>query len=286
MDSTETENITGADIVKDGEGRQYHIGLAPGELAENIVIVGDPDRPERTKHLFSDIYLDKRVREFRTITGKIDEMDISIMSTGIGTDNTEICLIEIMQICKSPTIIRAGSCGSLQEFIAIGDLVISTGSVRLEQTSTFFVPEGYPAIANFEVILALTEAAGSLNTTFHVGLTASAAGFYGAQGRKIPGLPLRFPNLREDLSNLNVYNMEMETSTLFNLSQILKLRAGSVCAVYAKRLSDEFIPNDKKRIAEMNCLETAITSHKILRKMDLVKKQANKKHWVPSLSLE
>ncbi len=286
MDPKETENITGANLVKDGEGRQYHIGLAPGELAENIIIVGDPDRPERAKHFFSEIYLDKQVREFRTITGRIDEMDISIMSTGIGTDNTEICLIEIMQICKSPTIIRAGSCGSLQEFIGIGDLVISTGSVRLEQTSTFFVPEGYPAIANFEVILALTEAAGSLNTTFHVGLTASAAGFYGAQGRKVPGLPLRFPNLSDDLSKLNVYNMEMETSTLFNLSQILKLRAGSVCAVYAKRLSDEFIPNDKKKIAEMNCLETAINANKILRKMERIKKKTNKKYWAPSLSLE
>ena len=191
-----------------------------------------------------------------------------------------------MQICKSPTIIRAGSCGSLQGFIGIGGLVISTGSVRLEQTSTFFVPEGYPAIANFEVILALTEAAGSLNTTFHIGLTASAAGFYGAQGRKVLGLPLRFPNLCKDLSKLKVYNMEMETSTLFNLSQILKLRAGSVCAVYAKRLSDEFIPNDKKKIAEMNCLETAIKANKVLRKMDSIKKKTNKKYWVPSLSLE
>lgn len=286
MDPKETKNITGADIVKDREGRQYHIGLAPGELAENIVIVGDPDRPEKAKHFFSEIYLDKKVREFRTITGRIDEMDISIMSTGIGTDNTEICMIEIMQTCKSPTIIRAGSCGSLQGFIGIGDLVISTGSVRLEQTSTFFVPEGYPAIANFEVNLALIEAADSLNTTFHVGLTASAAGFYGAQGRKVPGLPLRFPNLSDDLSKINVYNMEMETSTLFNLSQILKLRAGSVCAVYAKRLSDEFIPNDKKKIAEMNCLETAITAHKILRKMEHIKKKTNKKHWTPSLSIE
>jgi len=105
-------NIKGADIVSDEEGRQYHIGLAKGELAENIVLVGDPKRPNLAKDFFSEIYFENQVREFKTITGRVENTEISIMSTGIGPSNIEICMVEIMQLCNSPTIIRAGSCGA------------------------------------------------------------------------------------------------------------------------------------------------------------------------------
>jgi uridine phosphorylase len=286
LSSKKIGDIESADIVKDKSGRQYHLGLAPGELAENIILVGDPERPEKMKDFFSEIFIDKQTREFRTITGKINDLEVSVLSTGIGPDNVEICLVEMMQITKSPTIIRAGSCGGLQEFISVGDLVISTGAVRLENTSTFFVPEGYPAVGSFEVILALNEAANHLEVNYHVGLTASASGFYGAQGREIPGLPTRFPSLPDDLAKLNVYNFEMETSTLFSLAQVMGFRVGTVCAVYVNRPKGKFIPNEMKDVAEKKCLKTAIKALEILHRMDEIKKDQNKPYWIPSLCLK
>lgn len=286
MNSRKIANIENADIVKDRFNRQYHIGLAPGELAENIVLVGDPNRPEKAREFFTEISIDTKTREFRAITGKINDLEISVLSTGIGTDNTEICLVEIMQITNNPTIIRAGSCGGLQKFINIGDLIISTGAVRLENTSTFFVPEGYPAVANYEVILALNEAARDCQVTYHIGLTATASGFYGAQGRKIPGLPVRFPSLSDDLAKINVYNFEMETSTLLNLAQVLGMRAGVICAVFANRLTNKFISNEKKGEAENMVLKAALRAFQILQKMDQIKNQKNIPYWIPSLCLK
>ncbi|MHA1975926.1 MAG: nucleoside phosphorylase [Candidatus Hodarchaeales archaeon] len=278
-------DIKGADIVSDNEGRQYHIGLAKGELAENVILVGDPTRPDLVKHLFTEIYFETQVREFRTITGRVGDTDISIMSTGIGTSNIEICMVEIMQICNSPTIIRAGSCGGLQLYINIGDLVISTGSVRCEDTSLYFIPEGYPAIADWEVILALTEAARKENYNYHIGLSASGSGFYGAQGREIPGLPVKNPSSINYLTQVRVLNFEMEASTLFNLAQIFGFRSGMVCSVFANRITSEFITNEFKHDAEINCVNTAIHGLKILEQMDAVKEQRKAKHWSPKMKL-
>ena len=285
MTKKKTGDIKGADIVSDKEGRQYHIGLARGDLAENIVLVGDPARPNLVKNLFSEIYLETQVREFHTITGRVGETDISIMSTGIGPSNIEICMVEIMQICDSPAIIRAGSCGGLQLYINIGDLVISTGSVRFEDTSLYFIPEGYPAIADWEVILALSEAARKENYTYHIGLSASGSGFYGAQGREIPGLPVKNPDAINYLTQVKVLNFEMEASTLFNLAQIFGFRSGMVCSVFANRITSEFITNDFKHEAEINCVKTAINGLQILEKMEKVKTHKNSKYWSPEMNL-
>ncbi|MFX0211804.1 MAG: nucleoside phosphorylase [Candidatus Hodarchaeota archaeon] len=279
------KDIQSADTVSDESGRQYHIGVAPGELAEYIIVVGDPDRPAKAKRFFDEIQGEWHNREFNTITGKVNDFEISIMSTGIGTDNVEICMIEIMQITKNPTIIRAGSCGGLQEFINVGDLVISTGAVRVENTSDFFVPPGYPSIANSEVVMALVEAAEFIGVKYHIGLTATASGFYGAQGRKIPGITMRYPTLPDDLAKINVYNFEMESSALFNLGQVMKIRTGTICAVYANRPKGEFIPVEMKKKVEEQNLKAAFEAFKVLRQMDQKKKEKDKKHWFPSLGL-
>ena len=248
-------------------------------------MVGDPARPNLVKDLFSEIYLETQVREFHTITGRIEGTEISIMSTGIGPSNIEICMVEIMQICDSPTLIRAGSCGGLQNQLNIGDLVISTGSVRFEDTSEYFIPEGYPAIANWEVILALTEAAVSRKASYHIGLSASGSGFYGAQGRNIPRLPVRDFHTIDYLPRINVLNFEMEASTLFNLAQIFGFRTGMVCVVFTNRQRDKFISHDIKLDAEKNCVTTAIEALRILEQMDQVKFQEKTQYWLPSMKL-
>ena len=160
--------------------RQYHIGLGPGELADYILLPGDQDRVDRVAAHFDEVELRHRHREFATATGIYKGLRISCVSTGIGTDNVEIVISEILALVERPTFIRIGSCGALQPGMELGDLVISTGSVRLETTTSWFVHEGYPAVAHYEAVLALVEAAERGGYRYHLGITATAPGFYGA----------------------------------------------------------------------------------------------------------
>lgn len=258
------EKITSSESVATEEGRQYHIDLCPGELAEYILIEGDPGRVEKTAKFFDEITLKRKNREYFTITGKVNDIPISVMSTGIGPSATEIAVIEIAQITKNPTIIRVGSCGALQPEINVGELVISAKALRLENTSDFFAPKDFEAVSDRQVLDALTEAAEEMNYLYHVGLTATAPSFYGAQGREVPKFKPINPNLPEDLRKREVLNFEMETSTLFVLSKVGGLRAGSVCAVYANRAKGEVINPEQKETAERRCIEVGIEAVKLL----------------------
>ena len=210
--------------------RQYHIGLGPGELAEYILLPGDPDRTAKIATRLDSIEREGRNREFASVTGTFRGLRVSVLSTGIGTDNVEIAVAEILAITTRPTFIRVGSCGALQPEIALGDLIISSGAVRLEATTSFFVHDGYPAVADYETVVALVEAADRLGHRAHVGLTATAPGFFGAQGRPIPQLPIRYPDLAEELARERVLNFEMEASALMVLAGLARCRAGVVCA--------------------------------------------------------
>ena len=263
--------------------RQYHIGLGPGELAEYILLPGDPDRPARIAPLLDSIELEHRHREFTTITGTYRGERVSIVSTGIGTDNVEIVVAEILAITERPTFIRVGSCGALQPEMELGDLVISTGAVRLETTSAWFVHDGYPAVAHHEAVMALLEAANGFGHRAHLGLTATAPGFFGAQGRPIPQLPIRYPDLAEDMARQRVMNFEMEASALLVLATLAACRAGVVCAVYAQRSTGRFVDGPQKDEAEAACVETGLESLRILAEMDRQKRRAGSDVWRPSM---
>ena len=153
-------------------------------------------------------------------------------------------MAEILAITERPTFIRVGSCGALQPEMRLGDLVITTGAVRLESTTSFFVHDGYPAVADYEAVAALVEAAERLGHRYHVGVTATAPGFFGAQGRPIPQLPIRYPDLAEEMARQRVMNFEMEASALLVLASLARCRAGVVCAVYANRTTGEFVSGD------------------------------------------
>src|SRR4026208_1561064 len=105
---------------------------------------------------------------------------------------------------------RVRACGALQPEMNLGDLAITTGAVRLESTTSFFVHDGYPAIADYEAVIALIEAAERLGHRNHVGITATAPGFFGAQGRPIPQLPIRYPDLPAELARQRAMNFAME----------------------------------------------------------------------------
>lgn len=244
--------------------RQYHINLKRGEVAPNVIFCGDQDRAERIGKLFDRVTLRRQNREFHTYTGRYKNIPITVMSTGIGPSNVEIALIELSQIVNDLTLLRVGTCGSLQKNIQIGDIVISSAALRLENTTLFFVPEGYPAVAHYDVVRILREAAQSLKMRYHLGLTATAPGFYGAQGRVIPGFPLRTTDMVNYFSKIGVLNFEMETSALFTLAGLKNYRAGSVSAVYADRYRYRFATTEQQKQAEMNCIKTGLKAMELL----------------------
>lgn len=253
-----------AEIVSTAEGRQYHIGLGPKDVAPYILLCGEPKRVERVAKYFEKKSEPISSREYLTVTGTYKGIPVSVMATGMGPDNTEIAVVEISQIVKSPTLIRIGSCGALKKGIELGELVISTGAVRLENTSTYFVHEGYPAVAHHEVVAALISAAQKKKFRHHVGITATAPGFYGAQARKVPGFPPRDAELLTKLEAMNVSNIEMEASCLFTLATLKGFRAGAVCAVYSNRHKNKFIDTETMRAAERECIETGLAAIEVL----------------------
>ena len=263
--------------------RQYHIGLGPGELGEYILLPGDQDRTAKVAERFETIERQHRHREFASATGKYKGRRVSCVSTGIGTDNVEIVIAEILAITEHPTFIRIGSCGVLRDDIALGDLVISTGAVRLEATTKYFVHEGYPAVADYAAVAALVEAADTLGHRAHLGITATAPGFYGAQGRPIPQLPIRFPDLADEMTRQGVVNFEMEASAVFVLAGLAKCRAGVVCTAYAQRVSGAFVQGAQKDQAEAACIETGLEALRLLAEMEEATRAAGAAHWRPSL---
>lgn len=285
----DTTNITNSEIVEDSEKRQYHIGLSPGEVANTVILVGDPSRAEKVAQHFESVSVHKINREFNTFTGMYKGKPLTVMATGIGPSNIEIVVIELSRIFEKsteiPTLIRVGSCGSLQEDIAVGDLVISTASVRLEDTSTYFVEPSYPAVASYEVITALVTSAEKNKVTYHVGITATGSGFYGAQGRELEQFPIRNPQLQERLAKQNVLNFEMESSALFTFASLAKFRAGTVCAVYANRPKKNFIDMKSKEQAEKRAILTGLKAAEIIRSMDNQKQMKKVSHWNANLSV-
>jgi uridine phosphorylase len=282
-------NISGSEIVEDSEKRQYHIALAPSEVANTVLLVGDPKRAEKISMLFDSVRIKKSNREFLTFTGTYKNTPLTVISTGIGTSNVEIVIIELSRIFSKsdeiPTLIRVGSCGSLQESVEIGDLVISTGAVRLEDTSKFFVDEGYPALADFEVVNSLITSAERNNFPYHVGITATASGFYGAQGREIPNFPIKDADLPEKLARWNVINFEMESSTLFTLASLAKYRTGTICVVYANRPKNTFIEADQKDEFEHRAMKCGLDAVLIIRSMDKIKMSKKAKYWHSDLNI-
>lgn len=277
-----------ANDPRGSDSRQYHIGLRPGEVAPSILLVGDPSRAKRVVEAHFDSFGEAMCeREFVTYTGVYRGRPMSVMGTGMGAANTEIAVIELCQCFPEPTqiaMIRAGSCGALRPEIGLGELVITQASYRLEETSLAFVGPGYPAAAHPEAIIALLWAADELGAAHHLGVTATAPGFYGAQGRELPGFPPREREIETTLARQGVSNLEMETSALLTLATLRGFRAGAVCATYANRAHDTFISPADKPLAEQRCVEVGLGA--LDRLARLAERRPGKPCWHPGVGLD
>jgi uridine phosphorylase len=262
------------------EGKFYHIMVAPGEVSRYVLLPGDPARSDLIAKTWDEARLIARHREFTTYTGKYKGVPISVTSTGIGGPSTAIAVEELLR-AGADTFIRVGTTGAIQPEIAVGDIVITVAAVRLDGTSKQYIISEYPAHAHYEVINALVEAAESLGYNYWLGVTASTDSFYLGQGR--PGYKNYTQswsqNLYEDLRRAGVLNFEMESSTIFTLSSIYGARAGTVCAVIANRITNEFMPGSGIDKA----IRVANEAVRILYEWDEKKKLYKKKYFYPSL---
>jgi len=202
-------------------------------VAPYVLLPGDPDRVGRIgKHLQEARGVADH-REFRTWTGSYHGMPVSATSTGIGCPSAAIAVEELANV-GATHFIRVGSTGALQPEMRIGDLVVTVGAMRNEGTSLFYVPDGFPAVADHFLTRHLVDAARDLAASrgfrLWVGLTASDDAFYGES-----------PELIERMSHLGLLSLEMEASAIFTVAHRRGLQAASVCAVSGNLITGEVV---------------------------------------------
>jgi len=212
-------------VAATGE-KKYHVGLGPGDVGQYVLVPGDPGRTPMIAKYLEDAREVAFSREYRTFTGKLGGVQVSTMSTGMGGPSVAIAIEELSELGVH-TFLRVGTCGAAQPEIKMGDLVIAHAAVRSEGTPNGYVPLEYPAVASFHVVEALMEAARASGAPFHVGVIRSVDALY---SDLVPDSMPR-PHLRDELemwSRAGVLSNDMESSTLFVVARLRKLRAGTI----------------------------------------------------------
>jgi uridine phosphorylase len=220
---------------------QIITGLGEGEVAPYVFLPGDPGRVPRMSAGWDRFEEVCRVREYVVHTGEKDGVRLTAASTGIGAPSTAILVEELAKL-GAHTLIRVGNSGAIADHIELGDYIVSTGAVRDDGTTRTYVDPGYPAVAHYEVVGALVEAARAAGARCHTGLSVSTDGFYARN--KVTGpdgslRPMSFGGYEQgwmnafcaDWKRARVLNVEMEASTIFTLAGLFGLRAGAICTV-------------------------------------------------------
>ncbi len=279
-------NIPKPDLVLNSDGSLYHINLLPGDVAETIILVGDPGRVELVASFFDSIELKKNNREIYTITGVYMGKRISVMSSGMGPDNIEIVIneldalfnIDLVTKQEKPestqlNLIRIGTSGALQADIPVVDsFLVSEYGLGLDGLAYFYKKNGEvlnnkltqefinqlewdPNLPKPYAIKASEYLLKNIGRDWRKGITLTAPGFYAPQGRE-----LRLEVLDNTIidrarhysyDGLPVTNFEMETSALYVLSAMLGHNALTVCNIIANRISGDFDPDYKKTMKNL-----------------------------------
>ena len=227
----------------------YHVGFAKKDLqgATMAILPGDPGRVESiARALGTDCQYITSHREYTSWLTTVEGTRILVCSTGMGGPSVAICLEELARM-GIEKVIRVGTTGSIQESVNPGEVIITQASVRLDGTSRHFAPEVFPAVADFELLLALKQAAEKVGAPYHIGITASSDTFWPGQERydSFTGrVRKELVGSMEEWQALGVLNYEMETAPLFVTCSALGIKAAAVEGVVVKRTDSEAVlPN-------------------------------------------
>ncbi|KAF5069071.1 Uridine phosphorylase [anaerobic digester metagenome] len=277
--------IGASELIINPDGSIYHLNLKPGELAGDIIIVGDPGRVPLISGYFDHIELTRQNREICTHTGRIGGRRISVLSTGMGTDNIDIVLNEIDALFNidlekrevrnehvSLNIIRLGTSGALQQDIPVDTAIVSTHGIGLDGMLYYYLDSN--SVIDHELTGAfisqtrwnqhfprpyVVEASDMLLNTigrkFSKGMTATAPGFYGPQGRRLR-LATTHPDLNQaiagfEYNGMKVANFEMETSALYGLGKLLGHQTLTICAIVANRVAKQYSKDYHKTMEQL-----------------------------------
>jgi uridine phosphorylase len=262
------------ELVLDANGAVYHLGLQPHQLATKVILVGDQDRVAKISRFFDSIEHSIQHREFVSHTGTFQGKRLTVLSTGIGTDNIDICMAELDALVNinlaaraekqektSLEIVRIGTCGMLQSDMPLHSFVLSTHALGLDNIAHFYpidfskeeqhlltqintqvhFPEGvvpYLSAASSEMVQKLA------SDRVRKGITVTSSGFYGPQGRSLR-LASKMPDIHHALEKFNdngqqIVNFEMESSAIFALGKALGHRCTSICLGVANRPQEIF----------------------------------------------
>jgi uridine phosphorylase len=273
------------ELILNPDGSIYHLQLHPQDIADKIILVGDPDRVEMVSACFEKTKLKKSNREFYTHTGYYKDCRMTVMSTGIGTDNIDIVMNELDALAnvnleskeinpaqRSLQIIRIGTTGGLQDDIPINSFILSRYACGFDNVLNFY--SGRDQVCDLEMEKDFIEHTGwskILHTPYFVrssdqlfdlfppdmvsGITVSAPGFFGPQGRMIR-LETIDPDLNDKLQSFRhggflITNYEMESSALFGLSRLLGHHAISICLMAANRVTGKVASDYHHRMNEL-----------------------------------
>lgn len=225
----------------------YHIGLKKEDIqnAKYAILPGDPGRVKEIAKYLENPKLLNINREYTSILGSIAGKNVLVISTGMGGPSTAICVEELAQI-GIKNLIRVGTCGGMQDDCKAGDLIIAQGAIRQEGTSKEYVPVEYPAIADFDLTLALKDAAKELNYTSHVGVVQCKDSFYGQHSPDRMPIGYELNNKWNAWIKAGALASEMETASLYIVSSTLRLKAAAILTViWNQELEKKGISQDK-----------------------------------------
>ncbi|APY12304.1 phosphorylase [Seonamhaeicola sp. S2-3] len=277
--------IKESELILNPDGSVYHLNLKPENIANTIIFVGDQNRVDKISKHFDSVEFKTQKREFKTHTGYYKGKHISVISTGIGPDNIDIVLNELDALVNinletrqpkekltSLDIIRVGTSGSLQKEIPVDAFVLSQYGLDLNGMLHYYqindiknpdIEDAFIKQTNWDSNKAKPIVVKNSSTLekrlesdeTHKGMTATAGGFYGPQGRVLR-LPVHDPELNHNMDTFNynglkITNLEMETSAIFGLSKLLGHHAVSLNAIIANRATGNFSKNPSKAVEEL-----------------------------------
>ncbi len=257
------------------EGIQFHLKVTEEQIGKYVILPGDPGRVEKIAKHLDDAHFVASNREYTTYTGSLLGEKVSVVSTGIGGPSAAIAAEELVR-CGAHTFVRIGTSGGIDLKVAGGDLIVASGAVRGDGTSREYLPEGYPAVADYEVLSALAKAAEELSSDklgngFHIGVIQSKDSFYGEiEPEKMPVSDYLL-NKWEAYVRCGCLTSEMEAATLFSVAIARHVRAGAVLtALWNVERSKAGLPDPVCESSE-RAIQCAVNAIKLLIERDRAK---------------